>query len=332
MQTMAVEAKRARLNSVSDANSQSRAEWELAAVLERLLAVGGDESRLDELLDELGRAQAGTAGSTQAQAAFKAIADAQQELQAAIVALQAAVDKYTPPPGYQPPPSSGVDAAYVRGLLSYAHRLSYSSSAPLGYQPGQPLLFFKPPAPQEAEMRASQLHAFSREWEERQRTVQQAVQQAAAAQGAAAPIAAAVPADTTTAAAAAAQASAAGDLAALAAKHGLNVQQLLASMPPGWKPGDPIPLGPAAAAAVAAPAAPTPTAAAPAPAAANVPAAAAAVAAEVATEPAVPAEEAEALPAPRLAGIFLNQMDFADLEYGVSSGDDSDEDSEEDSD
>lgn len=84
-------------------------------------------------------------------------------VQAAIVALQSAVDRYTPPPGYQPPQSSGVDDAYVHGLLSYAHRLSYSSSAPLGYQPGQPLLFFRPPAPQEAEMRASQLHAFNSE-------------------------------------------------------------------------------------------------------------------------------------------------------------------------
>lgn len=79
------------------------------------------------------------------------------------MALQGAVDRYTPPPGYRPPAADAADAAFVRGLLSYAHRLSYSSAAPLGYQPGQPLYFFKPPAPQEAEMRVSQLHAFSRE-------------------------------------------------------------------------------------------------------------------------------------------------------------------------
>lgn len=77
------------------------------------------------------------------------------------MALQAAVDRLTPPPGYRPPAPG--DEAAVRSLLSYAHRLSYSSAAPLGYQPGQPLYFFKPPAPQEAEMRASQLHAFARE-------------------------------------------------------------------------------------------------------------------------------------------------------------------------
>jgi hypothetical protein len=71
------------------------------------------------------------------------------------------VDRFTPPPGYKPPKAG--DEGYVQGLLSYAHRLSYSTSAPLGYQPGQPLYFFKPPAPQEAEMRASQLHAFNRE-------------------------------------------------------------------------------------------------------------------------------------------------------------------------
>ena len=82
-------------------------------------------------------------------------------LQTAIVALQAAVDKFTPPPGYRPPAAG--DERHVRALLSYAHRLSYSSSAPLGFQPGQPLYFFKPPAPQEAEMRASQLHSFARE-------------------------------------------------------------------------------------------------------------------------------------------------------------------------
>lgn len=82
-------------------------------------------------------------------------------VQAAVIALQAAVDRFSPPPGYKPPPAG--DAAYVQGLLAYAHRLSYSTSAPLGYQPGQQLYFFKPPAPQEAEMRASQLHAFNRE-------------------------------------------------------------------------------------------------------------------------------------------------------------------------
>lgn len=46
--------------------------------------------------------------------------------------------------------------------------------------------------------------------------------------------------------------------------------------------------------------------------------------------PAEPAtEEAEAPRAPPLAGIFLNQLNFAELEYGVSSGEeDSDEDDE----
>lgn len=140
---------------------------------------------------------------------------------------------------------------------------------------------------------------------------------------------AAVPAGAAPTAAAVAQAPAGGDLAALAAKHGLDVQQLLASMPPGWKPGDPITVGSAAAPAAAGPPAAAPAAAL----AVSAAATAAPASAETATEPAVPAEEAEAPPAPRLAGIFLNQVDFADLEYGVSSGDDdSEEDSEEDSD
>lgn len=78
---MAVEAKRARLDSVPDDIGQLNAERELANVLERLLNVGGDESGLDELLDELGRAQASLDGSKQAHLAFQAIADAQQKLQ-----------------------------------------------------------------------------------------------------------------------------------------------------------------------------------------------------------------------------------------------------------
>lgn len=162
---------------------------------------GTQEDGVDGVLNELARLQTTlNTSSSVDEATFKAIADTQEQLQVpsaaaalsgrhngslnlgrlrsreplrtlathltppqvAIVALQAAVDRFTPPPGYMPPVPG--DQAFVRGLLSYAHRLSYSSSAPLGYQTGQPLYFFKPPAPQEAEMRASQLHAFSREW------------------------------------------------------------------------------------------------------------------------------------------------------------------------
>lgn len=196
------DGKRARLETVAPTDGAG----DLAALLHRLVELlqsGGDKADgLDSLLDELGRLQVTLNGASEP--AFKAIADAQEKLQVrrhrsavcrhllpaaatlavwsespcsccllhlfarpqvAVAALQAAVDRFTQPPGYRPPATA--DEASVRSLLSYAHRLSYSSCAPLGYQPGQPLYFFKPPAPQEVEMRASQLHAFARErgWE-----------------------------------------------------------------------------------------------------------------------------------------------------------------------
>lgn len=49
----------------------------------------------------------------------------------------------------------------VQELIGYAHRLSFTTSAPPGFIPGQtPLVLFKPPAPQEGEFRASALHEF----------------------------------------------------------------------------------------------------------------------------------------------------------------------------
>lgn len=159
------------------------------------------------------------------------------------------------------------------------------------------------------------------EWEERQAAL--AAQQRAAAQGAAVPTEPQPPAAAPPAAAQ--PAAPAGDLGALAAQHGLDVQQLLASMPAGWKPGDPISLGPPAAAAApaAAPAAPA-LAAAAAPAAAPAPA---------------PEEEEEvarvAPAAPRLAGLFLNPLDLQQYDYVSDEGgagdtsDDSDDSDEE---
>ena len=49
-------------------------------------------------------------------------------------------------------------------VLAYAHRLSYSTFAPPGFIPGQtPLRHFKPPAPQELQLRSSLLHEHHRE-------------------------------------------------------------------------------------------------------------------------------------------------------------------------
>lgn len=83
--------------------------------------------------------------------------------QAATEALQAAVDKYSPPDGYVPPVAGG--EAYVRDIIAYAHRLSYTTFAPPGFVPGQTQLrHFKPPAPQDFQLRSSLLHQFQRGW------------------------------------------------------------------------------------------------------------------------------------------------------------------------
>ena len=79
--------------------------------------------------------------------------------QAATEALQAAVDRYTPPEGYRPPVAGGEQ--FVRDIIAYAHKLSYTTFAPPGFVPGQTALrHFKPPAPQEFQLRSSLLHQF----------------------------------------------------------------------------------------------------------------------------------------------------------------------------
>lgn len=100
----------------------------------------------------------------------------------------------------------------------------------------------------------------------------------------------------------------------MAEQHGLDVKQLLASMPPGWKPGDPIPaLGGAPAAAEAAPAAPS-------------------VEAPRQRDTSLAEEErAPAAQVPLLTGIFLDdfgQYDYVSSDGEGDSGDDSDEESD----
>jgi hypothetical protein len=44
-------------------------------------------------------------------------------------------------------------------LVGYAHKLSFTTSAPAGFVPGKDFLgLFKPPAPQEPQMQISTLH------------------------------------------------------------------------------------------------------------------------------------------------------------------------------
>ncbi|DBA86022.1 hypothetical protein WJX77_010373 [Trebouxia sp. C0004] len=52
----------------------------------------------------------------------------------------------------------------LRAVLRYAHKIAYTSFAPLGHDPSQPLpQNFRPPNPQEWQLRASQLHQFQAE-------------------------------------------------------------------------------------------------------------------------------------------------------------------------
>ena len=47
-------------------------------------------------------------------------------------------------------------------MLTYAHKLSYTTFAPPRFEPGKTALGnFRPPAPQEWQMRMSQLHRFA---------------------------------------------------------------------------------------------------------------------------------------------------------------------------
>ena len=83
-------------------------------------------------------------------------------VQRAVEELQAAVDASEPLATRAPPMS--MNAQRAAEVVAYAHRLSYTTSAPPGFVPGQtPLGHFKPPAPQDAQLRSCQLHEFQSE-------------------------------------------------------------------------------------------------------------------------------------------------------------------------
>lgn len=55
-------------------------------------------------------------------------------------------------------------AATAKEIITYAHKLCYTTFAPPGYEAGVTVLHnFRPPMPQEWQLRASQLHASSGE-------------------------------------------------------------------------------------------------------------------------------------------------------------------------
>ncbi|KAH7619347.1 hypothetical protein Ndes2526B_g06317 [Nannochloris sp. 'desiccata'] len=151
-------------------------------------------------------------------------------LQGAITELQTAIDTAAIlGNSSRAPVASTVDQA--KELVAYAHRLSFTTSAPPGFVPGQtPLLHFKPPAPQDIQLRSSALHQFQREYElrikEGERAVAYSAEKKATTKPALPPAGTAEPKHAPTAAAS------------------LNLAGILRTLPPmpaGWKPGDPIP-------------------------------------------------------------------------------------------
>ncbi|GAB4822102.1 hypothetical protein N2152v2_009148 [Parachlorella kessleri] len=262
---------------------------------------GIDSDQIDGLLTGLLRLQTELKSTSVEGALDEALKDVLRQLEAATEALQAVVDKYTPPDVYQPPVPG--DEEWARRVITYAHKLSYTTFAPVGFVPGQTALrHFKPPAPQDFQLRSSLLHQFQRDYEARQQQAQQAAANIAAA-------AAASSALTTGTAAAGAG----------AAPPPLSMEDILKTMPAGWRPG-----APSAAAAAAA----TPAGAA---------AGAAGAAQQAPEQQALSSEEEEdegpAMPAiqrPALLSAALNLALSPDMEIEFGGGSSDDEDDSDD--
>lgn len=72
--------------------------------------------------------------------------------------LQRLLDKHAVPLDM----SCGASAASAEDIITYAHKLCYTTFAPPSYQAGVTVLHnFRPPVPQEWQLRASQLHVHS---------------------------------------------------------------------------------------------------------------------------------------------------------------------------
>lgn len=75
--------------------------------------------------------------------------------------LQQLLDKHAPETGSA---STRAPAATAKDVITYAHKLCYTTFAPAGYEAGVTVLHnFRPPMPQEWQLRASQLYAHSSE-------------------------------------------------------------------------------------------------------------------------------------------------------------------------
>lgn len=225
--------------------ARSGAQSEAVDVLKRLLAAQREAARA-----------AGPTSTTAADAEGLQDAAAQRQtildtlmnrLEAAATGLSDSIDRNTPaevPERCGSPPS----IAGVERTLALAHRLSYTSFAPPGFEPGvTPLGVFRPPAPQDGQMRAAQLHQFAAEYEQAELRRQGQLPLAVAEQPATPAVPEVMPAL----------------LASIPRmppgwRPGDPLPGQMPPMPPGWKPGDPLPDAPPA----GAPAAPATAAAA----------------------------------------------------------------------
>ncbi|XP_023518528.1 mediator of RNA polymerase II transcription subunit 4 [Cucurbita pepo subsp. pepo] len=129
-------------------------------------------------------------------------------------------------------------------ILSYAHKISYTTFAPPEFGAGQaPLRGALPPAPQEEQMRASQLYSFAdldvglpKSVESTEKTIEPMIEPPAP-----------VPTDANPLALAGIQGLLPPNITVPSGwKPGMPVElpRDLPMPPPGWKPGDPVPLPP----------------------------------------------------------------------------------------
>ena len=170
------------------------------------------------------------------------------ELRDAAVGLQTAVDAARGMDHVSLPADGAVSASDV---VDYARRISYTTFAPAGYEPGAPLYGIVPPAPQDEHFAASHLarHHARIEAREKARVAEAAVAEEArkkSVAGAMPPLEKVIELLSTW-------------------KPGQPWPAGIPPPPPGWKPGDPLQIGADADAKPAAPAETPSVAPAPAP-------------------------------------------------------------------
>ena len=159
------------------------------------------------------------------------------ELRDAAVGLQTAVDAARGMDHVSLPADGAVSASDV---VDYARRISYTTFAPAGYEPGAPLYGIVPPAPQDEHFAASHLarHHARVEAREKARVAEAAVAEEArkkSTAGAMPPLEKVIELLSTW-------------------KPGQPWPVGIPPPPPGWKPGDPLQIGADADAEPAAPA------------------------------------------------------------------------------